>query len=75
MEIYKIFVKASVKILGFLIVKALFVDSHKLCRHIRAVFRRLFLFLFMEYLSHFIVLMAGGTILSLLLFVKKAFWA
>ena len=67
MKFTKFLLKQASKILGFLIVKHC--GFHKLCRHIRAVFGACS-FSFMEYPSHFIVLMAGGTILSLLLFVE-----
>lgn len=74
MEIYKIFVKASVKNLRIFDSKALFVDSHKLCRHIRAVFGACSFF-FYEIPVAFYRAYGGRNDFEFVIVCKKAFWA
>ncbi|HEY8443810.1 MAG TPA: hypothetical protein VIL24_03325, partial [Clostridia bacterium] len=68
----KFLLKQASKILGFLIVR-LYLWIPTSFAVIFALCSALVPFSFMKYLSHFIVLMAGGTILSLLLFVRRLF--
>ncbi|HEY8424270.1 MAG TPA: hypothetical protein VIL23_05910 [Clostridia bacterium] len=66
----KFLVKTASKILGFLIVK-LYLWIPISFAVIFAFASAAVPFSFLEYLPHFIVLVAGGTVLSMLLFVRK----